>query len=163
MTISTTPLPEHTGPPRELLRNTTFLLKILGAAAKESSLGAFSSHELNPQHYAVLSLLEEGSRETQATIADALGYDRSHLVGLLDELEAKGLVERRRDPGDRRRHVVSLTAGGKKTLGQLRTIAKQVETEFLRPLSEDERRTLNALLLELVAFHDPRCGPQPPA
>jgi MarR family transcriptional regulator, lower aerobic nicotinate degradation pathway regulator len=158
MTIPTTALPEHIGPPPELLQNTTFLLKLLGAAAKERSLEAFGSHELSPQHYAVLSLLEEGSRETQATIADALGYDRSQLVGLLDELEERDLVERRRDPGDRRRHVVSMTPAGKKALGQLRAIAQRVETEFLRPLDSAERRVLQGLLLQLVAHHDPRCG-----
>ena|SRR5919109_126497 len=155
---STSLVTEHVGPSRELLRNVPFLLKLLGAAAKERSLQAFESSELNPQHFAVLSLLEEGTRDTQATIADALGYDRSHLVGLLDELEGKNLVERRRDPGDRRRHLVSLTPMGKKSLGRLRTIAKQVENEFLAPLDADERRQLHALLLELVAHHDPRCG-----
>jgi DNA-binding MarR family transcriptional regulator len=159
MTISPTPLvPAQAGPPRALLESTTFLLKLLGMAAKERSLGAFENSGHSPQHYAVLSLLDEGARETQATIADALGYDRSHLVGLLDELEAKRLVERRRDPGDRRRHLVSLTPAGKKTLGQLRAISKQVESEFLVPLDEDERQALHALLLQLVAHHDPRCG-----
>jgi DNA-binding MarR family transcriptional regulator len=163
MTVSTTPLvpelvPERPGPSRELLQNTPYLLKLLGMAARERSLGAFESTGLSPQHYAVLSLLEEGARETQATVADALGYDRSQLVGLLDELEGKGLVERRRDPGDRRRHLVSMTSAGKKTLGQLRAIAKQVEHEFLAPLDPAERQALHALLLELVAHHDPRCG-----
>ncbi len=159
MTVSTTPLvPERPGPSRELLQNTPYLLKLLGMAARERSLGAFESTGLSPQHYAVLSLLEEGARETQATVADALGYDRSQLVGLLDELEGKGLVERRRDPGDRRRHLVSMTSAGKKTLGQLRAIAKQVEQEFLAPLDAHERQSLHALLLELVAHHDPRCG-----
>jgi DNA-binding MarR family transcriptional regulator len=159
MTVSTTPLvPERPGPSRELLQNTPYLLKLLGMAARERSLGAFQPTGLSPQHYAVLSLLEEGSRETQATIADALGYDRSHLVGLLDELESKALIERRRDPGDRRRHLVSMTPAGKKTLGQLRAIAKRVEHEFLAPLGPDQRQTLHALLLELVAHHDPRCG-----
>jgi MarR family transcriptional regulator, lower aerobic nicotinate degradation pathway regulator len=159
MTVTpTSPPPEKAGPSRELLRNVPFLLKLLGVAAKERSLQAFQSTGLNPQHYAVLSLLAEGTRETQATIADALGYDRSHLVGLLDDLEGKNLVERRRDPGDRRRHVVSMTPAGKKTLGQLRTLAQQVEQDFLAPLDADERQTLHALLLELVAHHDPRCG-----
>jgi MarR family transcriptional regulator, lower aerobic nicotinate degradation pathway regulator len=159
MTATSTPLEAaHVGPSRELLQNVPFLLKLLGMAAKERSLQAFESSGLNPQHYAVLSLLEEGTRDTQATIADALGYDRSHLVGLLDELEGKSLVVRRRDPGDRRRHLVSLTPAGKKTLGRLRAIAKQIDAEFLAPLDADERQQLHALLLEVVAYHDPRCG-----
>jgi DNA-binding MarR family transcriptional regulator len=159
MTISTTPLPpEFIGPPRALLQSTTFLLKLLGVAVKERSLAAFVASGHNPQHYAVLSLLDEGKRDTQGAIADALGYDRSHLVGLLDELEEKNLVERRRDSGDRRRHVVSLTPAGKKTLGELRAVAKRVEAEFLAPLDAEERQALHALLLELVAHHDPRCG-----
>src|SRR5262245_38590031 len=127
MSTTQTPLvPPQAGPSRELLLSTPFLLKRLGAAIKERSVEAFAASELNGQHYAVLSVLDESARETQATIADALGYDRSQLVGLLDELEAKSLVERRRDPDDRRRHVVSLTAAGKKRLGRLRAVAKQV-------------------------------------
>lgn len=154
----TSPAPETAGPPRELLENVPFLLKLLGVAARARSLQAFEATELSPQHYAVLALLEEGARETQATIADALGYDRSHLVGLLDDLERKTLVERRRDPGDRRRHLVSMTPAGRRILGQMRAIAKQVEQEFLAPLDAEERQALHALLLELVAHHDPRCG-----
>lgn len=159
MTTSTTPLVSgKPGPSRELLEYTPYLVKLLGVTVRERSIQAFEPTGLTPQHYAVLSLIDEGVRETQATIADALGYDRSQLVGLLDELEGKALVERRRDPGDRRRHLVSLTPAGKKTLGELRAIAKQVEKEFLAPLDADERRTLRALLLELVVHHDPRCG-----
>jgi DNA-binding MarR family transcriptional regulator len=161
MSTSTSFAAEPAGPSRELLRSTPFLLKRLGSFARERSLEAFESTKLNPQHYAVLSLLEEGTRETQATIADALGYDRSHLVGILDELEEQNLIERQRDPGDRRRHLVSLTPVGKTTLGELRAIAKQVEKEFLAPLDPEQRRTLHLLLLELTAHHDPRCAGAP--
>src|SRR3954468_13305660 len=110
--------------PVELLASSTFLLKRLGFAAKEQSLAAYEQETaLHPYHYAILLVLDEGSRETQGSIADALGYDRGQLVGLLDELEAQGLVERQRDPNDRRRHLVSLTAEGTKTLRRLRTLA----------------------------------------
>ena len=138
--------------------STPFLLKRLGMAVKEGSLEAFEPTGLNPQHHAVLSLLDEGARETQATIADALGYDRSQLVGILDELEEKGYVERRRDKTDRRRHLVRLTPAGATALRGLRTIARQLQKEFLAPLSSDEQQTLHALLLKLASHHDPRCA-----
>jgi DNA-binding MarR family transcriptional regulator len=159
MTTSPTPLPPlPAGAPRDLLLCSAFLLKRLGWFVKDRSHEALESTGLTPQHHAVLSLLDEGTRETQGEIADTLGYDRSHLVGLLDELEGKGLVERKRDPGDRRRQLVSLTAAGNDTLGELRMIARRVEKEFLAPLDAEEKRTLHALLLELASYHDPRCA-----
>ena len=157
-TAASTSVPVHARPSRELLLSTPFLLKRLGWAAKEQAYEAFESTGLNPQHHAVLSLLDEGTRETQATIAEALGYDPSHLVGLLDELGERDFVERRRDPSDRRRHLVSLTPVGKEALGKLRAVAKRVENEFLAPLDADEREALHALLLRLAAHHDPRCA-----
>src|SRR4051794_29651947 len=87
--------------PAELVNSTSFLLKRLGFTAKGRSLAAFEEAGHNPYQFAVLATLDEGSRETQGAIADALGYDRSQLVGMLDELEEQGLVERRRDTADR--------------------------------------------------------------
>jgi DNA-binding MarR family transcriptional regulator len=139
--------------------STAFLLKRLGWAIKDRTFEAFEAAGESPYHHAVLAVLDESAVETQAAIADALGYDRSWLVGLLDELEAAGLIERRRDPADRRRHLVSLKPGGKKKLAKLREISKSVEDEFLTPLDAEQRRALHALLLELAAHHDPRCAP----
>jgi len=147
------------GLPRELLDSTTFLLKRLGFAAKEQSMAAYEDTGLHPYHYAIMLVLDEGSHETQGSIADALGYDRGQLVGLLDELEEHGLVERKRDPADRRRHLVSLTSEGVRTLGELRTLARKIEDGFLAPLSEGERADLHALLLKLCETHEPRCAP----
>jgi DNA-binding MarR family transcriptional regulator len=149
--------------PNELLASSSFLLKRLGFAAKERGIAAYERAGFNPYHHAVLSVLDEGSRETQGAIADALGYDRGQLVGLLDELEERGLVERRRDPVDRRRHIVRLTPEGKRALGRLRSIARRLENEFLAPLSAEERETLHGLLLRLAHEHEPRCAPIPPA
>ena len=144
--------------PEELVASATFLLKRLGFAAKERAMAAYEETGLHPYHHAVLLVLGEGSRETQGEIADALGYDRGQLVGLLDELEERGFVERRRDPNDRRRHLVRLTPDGKKMLGRLRSLARRMEDEFLAPLSDRERSNLHALLLRLAEKHEPRCA-----
>jgi DNA-binding MarR family transcriptional regulator len=154
--IGTTPAPRL---PAELVASSVFLLKRLGFMAKSRSLEVYEQEGLNPYHYAILALLDEGVPETQAAIADALGYDRGTLVGLLDELEEHGLVERKRDPDDRRRHIVRITSDGKRTLGRLRAFAKQVEEDFLAPLDAAQRESLHALLLELAAVHEPRCAP----
>src|SRR5438093_5082061 len=124
--------------PRQLVGSTTFLLKRLGFAAKERSMSAYEQVGLHPYHHAVLIALGEGSHETQGSIADALGYDRGQLVGLLDELEERGLVARRRDPADRRRHIVELTADGKRALAKLRALASRLEDEFFAQLAEGE-------------------------
>jgi MarR family transcriptional regulator, lower aerobic nicotinate degradation pathway regulator len=145
--------------PAELVASSLFLLKRLGFSAKSRSLELFEQEGLNPYHFAILALLDEGLPEAQAAIADALGYDRGTLVGLLDELEEKGLVERKRDPDDRRRHIVRLTTEGKRTLSRLRTLNKRLEDDFLAPLDADQRELLHSLLLELAAKHEPRCAP----
>ena len=143
-------------PPRELVESTTFLLKRLGWAVKDRTFAAFEEAGESPYHYSILAVLEESARETQATIADALGYDRSWLVGLLDELEEDGSIERRRDPADRRRHLVSLKPAGRKKLARLRAISQQVEEAFFAGIEPAKREALHALLRELAAHHDPR-------
>ena len=145
--------------PEELAASTPFLMKRLGFAVKDQSMAAYEKAGLNPYHHAVLAVLDEGSRETQGAIADALAYDRGQLVGLLDELEERGLVERRRDPADRRRHIVRLTPDGKRALAKLRALARQLEDDFLASLDEDERAQLHALLRRLAAQHLPHCAP----
>jgi DNA-binding MarR family transcriptional regulator len=146
-------------PPYELICSTAHLLKRLGMEIKEAYREAFEAAAASPFHYSVLAVLAESPRETQATIADSLGYDRSWLVGLLDELEEKGLIERRRDPADRRRHVVTLQPEGKRQLAELRSVAKRVEDDFLAPLEPEQRASLHELLLQLTVHHDPRYAP----
>ena len=143
--------------PEELVSSTVFLLKRLGMTAKEQTLGAFDEAGLHPYHHAILAVLDEGSRETQGAIADALGYDKGQLVGLLDELEDAGLVSRQRDQADRRRQIVQMTPAGRKTLDKLRRVAASVEDEFLSALSEKEREQFHALLLKLAEHHLPHC------
>ena len=143
--------------PDELVSSTLFLIKRLGMSAKEKSLQGFDEAGLHPYHHAILAVLDEGQRETQGAIADALGYDKGQLVGLLDELEDAGLVVRQRDQADRRRHVVQMTPAGRKTLDKLRRLSAQIEDGFLAPLSDKERAQLHATLLRLAEHHLPHC------
>ena len=92
--------------------------------AKEKTVEAFDEAGAVPYDYAVLAVLAQGACATQAHIADALDYDRSYLVGLLDELERRGLIDRRRDLNDRRRHVVTLTKAGEQELVRLRGLVE---------------------------------------
>jgi DNA-binding MarR family transcriptional regulator len=160
MTATTPQTPPRTVPqlPGELVASATFLIKKLGYAAKDRTMKAYEGTGLHPYHHAILLVLDDGSAETQGSIADALGYDRGQLVGLLDELEEQGLIERRRDPDDRRRHLVRLTSDGKRALKRLRALSRQIEDEFLAPLGETERTKLHALLLRLAEKHEPRCA-----
>ena len=145
-----------TKPPYELVCSTSFLLKRLGWAVKDRTFEAFEAAGESPYHHAVLAVLDESPRETQATIADSLGYDRSYLVGLLDELEEAGHIERKRDPADRRRHLVSLTPSGKTQLEKLRKISRSIDDDFLAGLDATQRKELHQLLLTLARSHDPR-------
>jgi DNA-binding MarR family transcriptional regulator len=160
MTATSSQTPSRTVPrlPEELVASATFLLKRLGYAAKEQAMEAYERTGLHPYHHSILLVLDEGSADTQGSIADALGYDRGQLVGLLDELEERGLLERRRDPNDRRRHIVRLTSEGRRRLRRLRALAKEIEDEFLAPLDDTERANLHALLLRLAEKHEPRCA-----
>jgi DNA-binding MarR family transcriptional regulator len=142
--------------PKELLKSPSFLLKRLGTIAKDKTVEEFERAGATAYSYAVLAVLEEGTRETQATIADALCWDRSYLVGLLDLLEEQGMVERKRDTADRRRHVVSMTEKGRKELDRLREVHDRVDAVLFEPLTAAELKTLQGLLAKLAAAQDPR-------
>jgi DNA-binding MarR family transcriptional regulator len=142
--------------PEELLASTGFLLSRVGMGMKLRVLEELDDAGCPGFQYGVLALLREGASQTQARIADVLGVDRSQLVGELDELEERGLIERRRDPEDRRRHMVKITAAGKRELVRLRAIVRRLEDSYLACLDEASRKQLHDLLLDVAACNDSR-------
>jgi DNA-binding MarR family transcriptional regulator len=142
--------------PPELVKSMVFLLGRLGLTVKKQAIEELESAGFSPYDYGVLALAADGACKTQGTIADSLGLDRSQLVGMLDGLEERGLIERRRDPNDRRRHAIMLTADGKRQLARLRSIVERIEDEFFAPLDPAQREQLHELLVEVARYHDPR-------
>ena len=143
---------------RELVASSGFLLARLGFGFKAKTIARFEQDGFEIYDYSVLAILAEGARETQATIAETLTLDPSRLVALLDSLEERGLIERQRDPQDRRRHVVSITALGKRELSRLREVIRELEDQFLAPLDQKSRKSFHELLVRLAEHNDPRCA-----
>lgn len=112
--------------------------------------------------FAVLHQLSESGRLSQQQLGEGLRIHPSNLVGLLDALEADGLIARGRDPVDRRRRLVELTARGRRRLETAKRAALGAERDLLEPLSAPEREQLIAYLRRLAAHScgTRACGPR---
>ncbi len=111
---------------------------------------SLASMEMRTHEFAVLNHLAEAGPLSQQEVGVALRINPSNLVGLLDLLEADGLLVRARDPEDRRRHLVELTVAGRKRLAGAWRAAEQAEEDLLSPLSLAERDHLRVTLERLV-------------
>jgi MarR family transcriptional regulator, lower aerobic nicotinate degradation pathway regulator len=101
---------------------------------------------LRPRHLVALTVLRDSGGSTQQALAGTLGMDGTNIVGLLNELEAKNLIERRRSPEDRRRHVVEVTDAGAARLAEVEFALLAAEDEVLGALDESQREMLYHLL-----------------
>jgi DNA-binding MarR family transcriptional regulator len=99
----------------------------------------------------------------QQGLAEALCMDANNVVLLLNELEDLGYVSRRRDPKDRRRHLVDLTAGGQQALERAEHAQEQIEDDVLQALDPQERATLWRLLTRALYAVDPPATESPSA
>ena len=105
---------------------------------------------IHGRHFSVLAVLGEGRPMAQVEMSERLGIDRNTMVLLLDDLETRRLVTRRRDPRDRRAHLVSLTDTGREVLAESTALARRTNDEVFAPLSADERAQLHSLLSRLL-------------
>jgi DNA-binding MarR family transcriptional regulator len=116
------------------------LSKAVHRASSDEVLG------MRLRQFLVLSYLDRQAPRRQQELCETLMLDANNCVLLLNELEEAGWTERRRDPDDRRRHVVDLTAEGRRALHRARRAQETLEAEMLGALDESEREQLRSLL-----------------
>jgi DNA-binding MarR family transcriptional regulator len=103
---------------------------------------------LRPRHLVALTVLRDHAGSTQQGLSGMLQIDRTNLVGLLNELEADGLIHRRRSVEDRRRHIVDLTPLGSERLAEAEFALAAAEDEVLAGLDLAQRESLHQLLAQ---------------
>jgi MarR family transcriptional regulator, lower aerobic nicotinate degradation pathway regulator len=123
------------------------LINHLARVARRSSEAALEPTGLRPRHLVVLTILRDRDAMTQVALGEALRLDPTNLVGILNELEQASLLERRRDPVDRRRHIVELSDAGRIALTRAERALASVQDQVLAGLDEDDRVALHALLV----------------
>ncbi|RCG20447.1 MarR family transcriptional regulator [Streptomyces reniochalinae] len=104
-------------------------------------------------HYAVLASLQEHGPGSQAELSRRSGIYRSDMVGVLNELAERGLVERVPDPADRRRNIITISARGRRRLLRLDKVLDDLHDELLAPLSPNERDQFVRLTTRLLDHH----------
>ncbi|GGS96738.1 MarR family winged helix-turn-helix transcriptional regulator [Nonomuraea spiralis] len=138
--------------PPTLLGTTTFVLHKVGVANRRALAERLTGETgLSLWEFAALATLDDFGPAAQREIGDRLGLDPSDMVRLMDGLMDGSLAVRERDPADRRRYRISLTAAGSDALTRARTVVADVERETLAPLTDDERRRLHTLVTKLFS------------
>ncbi|HET9874773.1 MAG TPA: MarR family winged helix-turn-helix transcriptional regulator [Mycobacterium sp.] len=127
-----------------------FLLAQLGHHAAKLFAEQMAKVELTPPHAGILRAIAAGPGRSQQALSAQLGLLPSRVVAYVDELEQHGYVERGRNPDDRRRHALYLTAAGKRLMGKISDLARQHERRLTAGLSAEQRRTLRELLTTIA-------------
>ncbi len=102
------------------------------------------------KEFLVLAYVGDHPRATQQELGEARLLDANTVVLLLNELEARGYSIRRRDPEDRRRHVVEITPAGRAAVARAEKARDAIEDEVLAEVSAEDRRTLRRILIQAL-------------
>ena len=136
--------------PRALSERLGFLLGRAHLAHRAAVEQALAPLGLSPKGLGALSVLAEEGPLSQQRLGARQGIDRTTMVAVVDELENSGLVERRRDPGDRRAYSLQATAKGRRVLKEAVESASRAEEEFLAVIPAQERAQLKRTLRALI-------------
>jgi DNA-binding MarR family transcriptional regulator len=116
---------------------------------------------LRSREWLALQHLREQGPAAQQALAALIGIDATNLVAVLNGLEDRGLIERRRDRADRRRAIIALSPPGEQLLAGLDRALSGVDDEILASLSRAERQALHAMLLKVASNIAADCTQQP--
>jgi MarR family transcriptional regulator, lower aerobic nicotinate degradation pathway regulator len=133
------------------MRRSGALLDLLSRRMRAVGESALQSQGLRPRHLLTMTVLRDRGESSQADLAGTLQLDRTNVVGLLNDLETEGLIERRRSPEDRRRHTVRLTDEGRERLARAEFALAAAEDFVLAGLTAKQRDTLYELLAKATA------------
>src|SRR2546421_4140906 len=145
------------GPPQTL----GFLLSQLGFQASKRFAERLAPLELNPRSFALLNHVRSAEGQSQRALAELLRVPPSRMVALLDELEERGLVERRPHQADRRVRALYATSAGERLLEKARKVVADSEAELSSDLDAAERRQLIDLLGRVAVSQDLAAGVHP--
>ena len=142
--MSATPAPGDAGRPDETAgasrRDLAAMVVPLARALVAAEEPVLRAHQVSMWGYVVLTALAEQPVRTQAALAQSIGADKSRIIGVLDELQGRGLIQRRPDPADRRVHLLSLTEAGRHLRASVqRAIQRQEEDQVLAALADADR------------------------
>jgi DNA-binding MarR family transcriptional regulator len=147
------------GPPIEA--EIAFLLSKVGRNQSLRFVELLEPLGLRPKHFAILNTIALGDGPSQQQLGEALGLDPSGLIAAIDELEGRGMLERQRDPADRRRHALHLTASGTAKLSEAREASRQRGEELVAPLSRVEAKQFRDLLRRIAGAEELDLRPGP--
>src|ERR1700724_187128 len=133
------------------------LLEHLARVGRRAFETTLAPGGLRPRHLIALKLPSDQGPASQQALGEVLSLDPSNVVGLLNELEERGLITRRRDCSDRRRHIVELSTTGEAALATAYARLLLVEDSLLAALSVEERATLYHLLVRAAGTESPQC------
>ncbi|HEY7488341.1 MAG TPA: MarR family transcriptional regulator [Streptosporangiaceae bacterium] len=122
----------------------------LARALVAAELPVLRAHDISMWAYSVLLRLDERPVRNQSALAQTIGADKTRIIAVLDDLQERGLIERRPDPADRRAHLLSLTPEGRRVRDSVQAGIRRREERLLARLPADDRV---GLLRALQALH----------
>jgi DNA-binding MarR family transcriptional regulator len=132
------------------------LLSQVGRSVAHGFHARLEALGLDPRQYLLLQAVGASPAQSQQAVGSSLRIPPSRMVGLVDSLEARGLLERVPNPADRRVHALRLTAAGRGLLARAEPLAEAYEAEVCAPLDQNEQATLAELLTRIATGRDAR-------